>query len=293
MKYGCLYSYYGTEWGADLYGYLNILEKFNRCGCQVLEIGAGDVLGMTVEELETLRDAAKLYEMEITLNIGPPKDKDIASRDEAVRRAGVEFLISIIRRMKYLSAKTFIGAMYSYWPCDFTDTDKEGNWDRSVASMKEIAAVAEEEGVTLCMEILNRFESYLVNDCEEGLRYISDVGSPNVKLLIDTFHANIEEDDVVKSFYLAGDKLGHVHVGEANRKLPGMGSGIPWPEIGKALRDIGYDGCVVMEPFLLKGGAVGRDVKVFRDLSQNADEAKMSQYLTEAVRFLKHHFEAV
>lgn len=291
MKYGSLYSYYGTEWGADLKGYLHILDKFHQCGCDVLEIGAGDVLDMSREELETLRDAAKAYDMEITLNIGPPKDKDIASRDEGIRRAGIEFLTAIIRQMKYLDAKTFIGAMYSYWPSDFTDTDKEGNWERSVDSMKEVAAVAEEEGVTLCMEILNRFESYLVNDCTEGLQYISDVGSPNVKLLIDTFHANIEEDDIVKSFYQAGDKLGHVHVGEANRKLPGMGNGIPWKEIGQALRDIGYRGCVVMEPFLLKGGAVGRDVKVFRDLSGGADEAAMDRYMTDAVKFLRDNFE--
>lgn len=287
MKFGSLYSYWGTEWQCD---YLKTLKKMKDAGCDVLEMGAAHVYEMSQAKLEEIRAAAREYDMELTLNIGPPKDKDIASRNPEIRRAGIEYLCDITKKMKYLDAKTFIGAMYSYWPCDFTDTDKPGNWGRSVESMKEIAKVAEAEGVTLCMEILNRFESYLVNDCEEGLKYIGDVGSPNVKLLIDTFHANIEEDDVVASFYKAGDKLGHVHVGEANRKLPGMGKTIPWAQIGKALRDIHYDGAVVMEPFLLAGGSVGADVKVWRDLSGGADEAQMDAYLKDAVEFLRKNF---
>ena len=287
MKFGCLYSYWGTEWKCD---YLETLKKMKDAGCDVLEMGAGHVLDMEIPQLEQIRDAAKEYDMELTLNIGPPKDKDIASRVPEIRRAGIDFLCDIIRRMKYLDAKTFIGAMYSYWPCDFTDTDKVGNWGRSVESMKEIAAGAVAEGVTLCMEILNRFESYLINDCTEGLKYLEDVGSQNVKLLIDTFHANIEEDDIVASFYQAGDRLGHVHVGEANRKLPGMGKNIPWEKIGKALRDIGYNGAVVMEPFLLTGGKLGADVKVWRDLSGGADESQMNAYLADAVKFLHKSF---
>lgn len=95
---------------------------------------------------------------------------------------------------------------------------------------------------------------------------------------------------MVEAFRQAGKDLGHVHVGEANRKLPGMGKGIPWTKIGQVLREIGYDGAVVMEPFLLEGGAIGRDVKVWRDLSGHADEAQMDAYMTEAVRFLREKF---
>ena len=100
-----------------------------EAGCDVLEMGAGHVLEMELGELEAIRAAAEEYDMELTLNIGPPKDKDIASRVPEIRRAGIDYLCNIIHRMKYLDAKTFIGAMYSYWPCDFTDTDKPGNWE--------------------------------------------------------------------------------------------------------------------------------------------------------------------
>ena len=111
----------------------------------------------------------------------------------------------------------------------------------------------------------------------------------NVNLLLDTFHMNIEEDNIPEAIRLAGRKLGHLHVGESNRKLPGMGS-LPWRDIGRALRDIGYEKGVVMEPFLLQGGEVARDCKVWRDLSGNADEKMLDRYIKESLTFLKHEF---
>lgn len=287
MKFGSLYSYWGTEWNCD---YPKTLKRMKDAGCDVLEMGAAHILDLSDAALAELRAMKNEYDMEITLNIGPAKDKDLASRDPEIRKAGIKQFSDIIRRMKLIDAKTFIGAMYSYWPCDFTDTDKPGNWGRSVESMKEVAKTAEAEGVFLCQEILNRFESYLVNTVEEGIQYIDDVGSPAMKLLVDTFHANIEEDDIVDAFYKAGNRLGHVHAGEANRKLPGMGTGIPWAKIGKALREIHYEGAIVMEPFLLMGGSVGNDCKVWRDLSGGADGAQMDQYLADAVNFLRRNF---
>ena len=88
----------------------------------------------------------------------------------------------------------------------------------------------------------------------------------------------------------AGKLLGHVHVGEANRKLPGQGR-LPWDEIGAALREIGFDGNVVMEPFVKMGGKVGSDIKVWRDLSDNADEAQMDVNIKKSLEFLRGKFE--
>lgn len=232
-------------------------------------MGAGHILEFTVSQLKEICAAAREYDMELTLNLGPPKDKNVASKNRKIREAGIDYLCSIIRRMKYLDAKTFIGVLYSCWPCDFSDVDQEGDWERSVESMKRVAKAAEEEGVTLCMEVVNRFDSYLINDCDRGLQYL---------------------DDVAEAFYKAGSRLGHVHAGEANRKLPGMGKTIPWEKIGKALRDIHYDGAVIMEPFLLTGGTIGPQLGVWRDLSGGADEKQMDLYLKEAVRFLRKNF---
>ena len=109
-----------------------------------------------------------------------------------------------------------------------------------------------------------------MNTCEEAVEYVEAVGSPNAKVMLDTFHMNIEEDFFGQAILRAGDNLGHFHIGENNRMPPGYGH-IPWTEIGAALRDINYQGYVTMEPFLMPGGEVGRDIKVFRDLSEGMD----------------------
>ncbi len=77
---------------------------------------------------------------------------------------------------------------------------------------------------------MNRFEQYLINTAAEGVAYIDEVGSPNLKLLLDVFHMNIEEDDMTQAIITAGDKLGHFHIGETNRRPPGQGR-MPWKEI--------------------------------------------------------------
>ena len=132
--------------------------------------------------------------------------------------------------------------------------------------------------------MLNRFENHVLNTAEEGVAFVREVGKPNVKVMLDTFHMNIEEDSFGKAIRTAGPLLGHFHTGENNRRVPGKG-GLPWHEIGTALRDIGYSGAVVMEPFVKMGGQVGVDIRVWRDLSDNADEAQMDGAARQALAF--------
>jgi len=286
MKFGTLYAYWTSEWKAD---YFHIADKCKKAGFDVMEMGAGHLLDMSDAEISKLRDYCKELGLTISCNLGPPKDKNIASKDADIRAAGIKFLIDILRQMDKLGSKVLIGALYNSWPGEFDDVDKEVRWNHSVNSMKEVAAVADELGIDLCLEVLNRFESPLVNDCDEGIKYCNEVGHKSCKLLLDTFHMNIEEDNLPDAFRKAGSLLGHVHVGEGNRKLPGMGH-LPWAEMGEALREIGFEGCVVMEPFLKPGGAVAADIKVFRDLSDNADEEAMDKMIADSLVFLKKNF---
>lgn len=286
MKFGTLYAYWTHDWVAD---YFQIADKCKKAGFDVMEIGASHLLDMSDTEIEKLRDYCKELGLEISCNLGPPKSKDISSKDPAVREAGVKFLIDILKKMDILGSKVLIGAYFNSWPHDFIDVDKEAMWERSVNEMKKVAAVADELGIDLCLEVLNRFETPLINDCDEGIKYCNDVGHKSCKLLLDTFHMNIEEDDLPAAFRKAGKLLGHVHVGESNRKVPGMGH-LPWAEMGEALREIGYDGYVVMEPFMKPGGAVAADIKVYRDLSNNADEETMDKYIADSLVFLKKNF---
>ena len=287
MKYGTLYSYWSHEWVCD---YPAVAKKVRAAGCDILEVGAPHIAAMTNAQLAELKAAAEDNGLILTTNIGPSKDQDLASPDPAIRKNGLEFLTGVLRAMDKIGSKSLVGAMYSFWPCDFKYTDKEAAWDTSIAEMKKLAAVAEDLGIDLCQEVLNRFETYIMTNAAEGVEYCKRMDSPRCKVLLDTFHMNIEEDNIPAAIRLTGDYLGHIHVGEANRKVPGKGS-LDWRAIAAAVHDVHYDGNVVMEPFLLKGGSVGKDIKVWRDLSNGADEAKMDQMLADAVKFLHANFD--
>ena len=286
MKFGTLYAYWTHEWTGD---YKYFAKKAKDIGFDVLEISAGDLIRMSESELIELKAVSKDLGIEITYNIGPAKKYDVASPEKEIRENGIKFLSDIMRNMDKIDSRALVGVMYTYWPNDFTDLDKEAQWSRGVESVKKMGKVAESLGIDFCLEVVNRFETNILNTAEEGVRYCKDVDCKNVKLLLDTFHMNIEEDNLYDAIITAGDYLGHLHVGEGNRKLPGQGH-LPWNEIGKALNEIGFDKAVVMEPFVTMGGKVGEDIKVWRDLSGGATADKMDDNIKKSLEFLKGAF---
>jgi D-psicose/D-tagatose/L-ribulose 3-epimerase len=141
------------------------------------------------------------------------------------------------------------------------------------------------------MEALNRFEGYLLNTAEEAVAYVKAVGRDNVKVMLDTFHMNIEEESFSAAIHAAGSYLGHFHIGEPNRRPPHEGGRMDWAGIAGALREIGYQGTVVMEPFVLMGGQVGSDIKVWRDLSGNGGEKELDEEARKSAAFIRRTFE--
>ena len=288
MKFGVLYAYWEREWSGDYFRYA---KKVKDLGFDILEISAGSLFDMSDSVISDLKDLTKSLGLEISCNIGPPKKYDVASADPSVRAAGLRFLTDIMKKMDRLDSRTLIGVMYTYWPNDFTDPDKPAIWARGVESCASMGKTAQSLGIDMCLEVVNRFETHILNTAEEAVRFVNETGNPNVKVLLDTFHMNIEEDNIADAIRQTGALLGHVHAGEGNRKPPGQGS-LPWADIGKALRDIGFDRGVVMEPFVLQGGRVGKDIKVWRDLSGDADEAKLDADIIKALAVLRANFLA-
>jgi len=268
-KIGIYYAYWTHDWDADFHPFV---DKVADLGFDILEVNGGTIANISSAERKSLKSHADDRGILLTYCFGMPQKYDIASEDKAVRENGVAYLKQMANAIGEMGGGKLGGIIYSYWPATMPAgaTDKRPYLDRSVNSMKEAIKTAEDRGVFFNMEVVNRFEQYLLNTCEEAVAYVEAVGSPNAKVMLDTFHMNIEEDFVGESILKAGDRLGHLHIGENNRMPPGYGH-IPWTEISAALRKIGYDGYVVMEPFLMPGGQVGRDIKVFRDLSVGLD----------------------
>src|SRR5262249_37634733 len=144
---------------------------------------------------------------------------------------------------------------------------------------------AADHGRVIALEPVNRFETDFINTCEQGLAMIHDVGSPALKLHLDTFHMNIEEKDPAASIRQAGRYLGHVHGCGCDRGTPGNDH-IDWNSIAAALKKINYQGDVVIESFPSNVEVIARAASIWRQLEPTRDEIayKGLQFLKKALK---------
>lgn len=289
VKYGVYFAYWEDSWEADFEKYI---EKAKALGFDILEVAALGLVHLSDNELARLRNLAEQHNIILTAGIGLPKEYDLSSSDEKTRQNGIDFMKKVLYNLYKAGIDRIGGTIYSYWPVDYNeDIDKPTALQHSITSLRILADYALKYEITLLIETLNRFEQFLLNDAEEAVAYVKKINKSNVKVMLDTFHMNIEEDNIADAIRYTGTYLGHLHIGEANRKVPGHGS-LPWTEIGQALRDINYDQYIVMEPFVKTGGQVGKDIKVWRDLSNNATEVQLDEDLQQSLKFVKERFRS-
>ncbi len=289
MKYGIYAPYWTHEWATENEFYI---PKVKKLGFDVLEISCVNLIQTytTEAQLKNLKACAEEYGVTLTAGYGPTKDQNICSSDPEVVKRAMDFFQDLLPKLKLLDIKILGGGLYTYWPLDPSlPMDRERELERSIENMKILAKTAEECDVTLGMEVLNRYEGYMLNTCAQAKEYIDAVGSSHVKIMLDTFHMNIEEDNMAAAIRFAGKDLCHLHLGEQNRQVPGKGS-LPWNEIGQALRDINYQGVAVMEPFVMKGGTIGQEIKVWRDVIDDISEERLDLDAARSVSFVRHVF---
>jgi len=271
-KIGIYYAYWTHDWDADFHPFI---DRVAGLGFDVLEVNAGTVAEMTSEERRSLKAHADEKNLALSYCIGLPHQYDLASLDSSTHKQGVAYLQRLAGAIGEMGGGELGGIIYGAWPANLPagQGDKRPYVERSIAGMREAIKAAQDNGVNFNVEVVNRFEQFILNTCAEAVEYVEAVDSPNAGILLDTFHMNIEENFIGEAILRAGDRLRHFHIGENNRKPPGYGH-IPWTEVSAALRKIDYPGYVVMEPFLMPGGEVGRDIRVYRDLSRdmNLDE---------------------
>ena len=291
MQHGIYYAYWEHEWNGN---YLHYIKKAASLGFDILVIAAGPLPEYTGEELRELKRCAEENQIRLTVGYGPSPEHNIASQEKAVRDHALDFYKDLFSRMEKIGATLIGGALYSCWPIDYSrPVDKAGDWERGVQGMAKMACAAADHGIeTLGLECLNRFENHVLNTAAEGVAFIKAIydlepRAACVKLMLDTFHMNIEEDSIGNAIRTAGNMLGHFHTGECNRRVPGRGR-MPWREIRDALKDISYDGTVVMEPFVMPGGTVGKDIKVWRNMIADISETALDEEAKKALEFQRY-----
>lgn len=271
-RLGIFMNFWERNWDADHIKYVN---KAADIGFDILEFQAQPLLEMSDDRMREIKKAADDRGIELTYSLGLDPAYDVSSADESIRLGGIDYLKRIVEKVAFMDGKIISGVSYQGWGVSPEIGDsKQAQVERSVASMKEIVKTAEDYGVVYCVEAVNRFEAAVINTAQEALDYINRVDSKNIGVLLDTYHMNIEETNIGDAIRLVGDKLTSFHTGENNRLAPGRGH-LNWDEIFKALADIHYQGRIVSEPFVMQGGQVGQDIKVWRDLVPNPTEEKI------------------
>ena len=208
--------------------------------------------------------------LERTVVFAPDESANPISPDPAVREAAIEKLVWAVRAAAEVGSSILAGPFHTAYPVFSGEpaTEDERSWCAEV--MRAGAEEGERSGVTLTTEILNRFECYLLNTVKDGLDMVARVGHPRFKIHYDTHHAHIEEQDPGAAIRSAADAIGHVHISESDRGVPGRGQ-VAWQASFEALKEIGYDGWLVIEAFSRQDPDFANAIHVWRDFAP-ADE---------------------
>jgi sugar phosphate isomerase/epimerase len=177
----------------------------------------------------------------VTLTLG---ERNLAAKDEAQRAKSVEYVKSVVRFAHELGGEevTIVPATVGKIVPDGTP---EEEWRWVVEALREVYALAQQLGVRMALEPLNRFETYLLNRADQGVALAEAVG-PECGVCLDTFHLNIEEADMLEAIRKTGRRIADFHVADNNRMAPGQGA-LNWPRIVETLRAAGYDGALTVE----------------------------------------------
>jgi D-psicose/D-tagatose/L-ribulose 3-epimerase len=157
---------------------------------------------------------------------------------------------------------------------------------RAKETLSQAAEYAQQAGVTLVLEFLNRFECYFLNCSDDCARFVREVNHPHLKMMYDTFHANIEEKNPSEAIKSCADQLVHVHISENDRSTPGEGS-VDWDSTFAALKEVGYDEWMVVEAFGLALPDLAAATKIWRKMYPSEQELA-----TNALSFMKSRWEA-
>ena len=220
------------------------LEKSAEHGYRCIEFA---YLRPELFDLDRLAKKSGDLDIQIGVTMGLPLAKDVSSEDVNVVAAGKTMLADAVKAVRDLGGDKLGGILYSAHTKYNRQPTQEG-WKNSVEAIAETAEIAEAAGVNLVLELVNRFETNLLNTTAQGMKFIAETGNDHVQLHMDTFHMQMEEADLGAAIRLAHEKIGYFHIGESNRGYLGDGT-IHWEPVFDALVEIGYDGDVVFESF--------------------------------------------
>ena len=257
---------------------LPLIGKAKKMGFDGVEIPLIELEPLNVEG--TRRELEK-HDIIGLGSVGIPLDKDITSSEAATRRRGIEYLKRCVEITSQIGGDAINGVIYTAWGKITGKARTEQEWRYSVEALREVCQYANGYGIALGLEPVNRFETYFLNTAADAVRLIKDVGMPNLKVHLDTFHMNIEEKGFCQPIKEVDKLLWHMHCCENDRGVPGSGH-VDWKGVFKALAEIGYDRWLVLESFTPEMEKLAASTAIWRKIAPSADAIA-----TDGLKFLK------
>jgi D-psicose/D-tagatose/L-ribulose 3-epimerase len=243
-------------------------DKLKKAEIEGLEIPLADPKDLNTKKLkETLKE----NKLSCTLAVSNPPGLNAISSDPKVRSSTLKHWKKLIEIAAEVECELLAGP--SYAPAGYLTGQRRTSdeWDRAVEFHQKMAPLLSEHGIRLAVEPLNRFQTHFLNTAEDAVKFVDGVGSPHIGIVLDTFHSNIEDKNIAVACRLCGkQRLFHVQAAENDRGTPGSGH-LDWPGVLRILREMGYDGWLMIESLSGTVESVSKAASVWRDLAPSED----------------------
>lgn len=274
MKYGMNL----LLWTGELNdGMIPVLQMLKRLGYDAVEIPIFNTeldyarWGKTLDEIGLTRTA-------VTVRTG---DDNPISPDKSIRQKGIDGTKKVLDCCAAAGCTKLVGPFHSALGVFSGKGPTADEWKWGVESMRSVAEHAGKVNVTLAVEALNRFETYLLTTHADSARFCREVSHSHCRMMYDTFHANIEEKSILEALKSCADMLCHVHISENDRSTPGKGL-VRWSDNFDSLHKIGYDGMLMVEAFGLALPELAAATKIWRKMFESEE-----QLSRDALAFMK------
>lgn len=260
-------------------GLLPVLEGLKEIGYDGVEVPIFDL-----DAAEWSRWGRRLDDLglERTANTVIAAEHNPVSSDPRVREAAYRHMQAVVDSCAAVGASVLCGPHQIALGVFTGASPTAAEWERSVEHLRRVASYAQEVGVVLAEEVVNRFELYHLNTLDQAISFVDEVGSSSCRIHLDTFHAHIEEKRPADAIRRAAQRIAHVHISENDRGVPGTGA-VAWDATFQALRDIGYDGWLTVEAFGNFLPNLAAATRIWRRLFDSED-----QLAREALAFLQN-----
>jgi D-psicose/D-tagatose/L-ribulose 3-epimerase len=220
-----------------------------------------------------------------TASLGLSPETDVTSTNPSIVKKGDELLRKVVDKLHAIGSTELCGVIY----CSlgkYPGPASAENRANSISAVTRLADYAADKGININLEVVNRYETNIMNTGKEGLKFLEAVNRPNAYLHLDTYHMNIEEDGMSQAVLDAGDALGYVHIGESHRGYLGSGN-VDFDTFFSALKKINYSGPITFESFssVVVDPALSNALCIWRNLWEDSDDLA-----SHAVKYMKARY---